>query len=204
VFLKRIEMTSPDEVLSYASFCGALLDDMLEQFIHSVIARSLLDEKVIRKDYGTVNQPIFHDPPFFSPVNSEPKENDNTKIVVTVDDNDNDNGNNSDNEDVNNSDNDSENNNKRKQNISFDNKNTKSAIRYKEPDIGRFKFTMNGKDIYVNALNDNKSLLGIKANAIVVGTAQDTYFKCSNCDRKIAGSRFGAHIDKCLGGRSRK
>ncbi|ODV93492.1 hypothetical protein PACTADRAFT_52068 [Pachysolen tannophilus NRRL Y-2460] len=30
------------------------------------------------------------------------------------------------------------------------------------------------------------------------------YFQCLNCDRRIAGSRFAAHIDKCLGGRTRK
>lgn len=34
--------------------------------------------------------------------------------------------------------------------------------------------------------------------------ANGDYFQCSNCDRKIAGSRFAAHLDKCLGGRSRK
>ncbi|CCH43286.1 hypothetical protein BN7_2834 [Wickerhamomyces ciferrii] len=30
------------------------------------------------------------------------------------------------------------------------------------------------------------------------------YFTCDNCSRKIAGNRFAAHIDRCLGGRSRK
>jgi len=30
------------------------------------------------------------------------------------------------------------------------------------------------------------------------------YFTCDNCTRKIAGNRFAAHIDRCLGGRSRK
>lgn len=29
-------------------------------------------------------------------------------------------------------------------------------------------------------------------------------FECTNCQRKIAGSRFAAHIDRCLGGRQRK
>lgn len=29
------------------------------------------------------------------------------------------------------------------------------------------------------------------------------YFTCDNCSRKIAGNRFAAHIDRCLGGRSR-
>lgn len=27
------------------------------------------------------------------------------------------------------------------------------------------------------------------------------YFDCGNCGRKVAGSRFASHIDRCLGGR---
>ncbi|CEP25068.1 unnamed protein product [Cyberlindnera jadinii] len=30
------------------------------------------------------------------------------------------------------------------------------------------------------------------------------YFECRNCQRRIAGNRFAAHIDRCLGGRQRK
>lgn len=30
------------------------------------------------------------------------------------------------------------------------------------------------------------------------------YFNCDNCGREIAGNRFAAHVDRCLGGRSRK
>lgn len=195
-------MTSGDGTLSYASFCGSLLDDMLGQIIHTIITRSLLDEKLIRKDYGTVKEPIFHDPPFFKDSQSnstsqssqsQPKNKEASQNVISIDDESDD-----ENSDY---DNDKK---KNKNTNNNNNNNNNKLIRYEEPDIGRFSFTLNGKDIYVNALNDNRNLLGAKANSIVIGTAQDTYFKCSNCERKIAGSRFGAHIDKCLGGRSRK
>lgn len=33
---------------------------------------------------------------------------------------------------------------------------------------------------------------------------ESEYFECLNCGRKIVGGRFAAHIDRCLGGRSRK
>ncbi|KAG0680666.1 hypothetical protein C6P40_004185 [Pichia californica] len=175
-------MTSLDTSLTYAAFCGSLLDDMLDQVIFSIISRSLLDEKLIRKDYGTIEKPVFHDTPAFTQkFNNEKNGNNNSngRIDLTLEDDDNE---------------------------ILNSKNI-SVLKNKlpsEPDIGRFQFTLNGKDVYVNALNDNKKLLGSKANSIVMGTAQDTYFKCSNCDRKIAGSRFSAHVDKCLGGRSRK
>lgn len=188
-------MTSPDSALTYSSFCGTLLDDMLDQVIYNIISRSLLNEKLIRKDYGTIEKPIFHDSPLFSAkYNGEAKGDDfsangkkdsdingnvNKRIDLTSDDGETPPPTSS---------------------RSGTNKNESPV----EPDIGRFQFTLNGKDVYVNALSDNRKLLGAKANAIVVGTAQDTYFKCSNCDRKIAGSRFSAHIDKCFGGRSRK
>lgn len=28
------------------------------------------------------------------------------------------------------------------------------------------------------------------------------YFKCTNCGRKVAGTRFAAHIERCLSGRN--
>lgn len=173
-------MTSPDDHLTYSAFCGAFLDQMLEQIVQNMITRSLFDEKVVRRNYGTVDNPKFYDP---QPLANK-KENRETagscnKPVKIVD---------SDSED------------------SDDAKDieTRDKDLSNEPDIGRFCIHLNGKDVYTNALADNKKFLGDRASSIVVGTAQDTYFKCSNCDRKIAGSRFGAHIDKCLGGRSRK
>lgn len=183
-------MTSPDSALTYSSFCGGLLDDMLDQVIYNIISRLLLDEKLVRKEYGTIEKPIFHDSPSFlakhegSAENEElfsgASGNDSKRIDLTTDD---------------------------EETPTPTNSRNGTSVKDEspvEPDIGRFQFTLNGKDVYVNALSDNRKLLGAKANAIVVGTAQDTYFKCSNCDRKIAGSRFSAHIDKCFGGRSRK
>ncbi|KAG7904681.1 hypothetical protein KL905_003459 [Ogataea polymorpha] len=52
------------------------------------------------------------------------------------------------------------------------------------PDIGRLGFLQNGKEIFPKSANGS-----------------DAYFQCLNCERKIAGGRFAAHIDKCLGGR---
>lgn len=220
--IHNCKMTSPDLPLTYASFCGSVLDDMLEQVIHSIVSNSLLNEKLIRKNYGTVSKPIFHDPPFFV------KKNDQTPEIVCIDevteistkknryeeddDEEDDEFDDDENDDYGSSN--SRNNKNKPSQIDLTSDDEASpkkrpnrknrSLQYKEPDIGRFQFTLNGKDIYVNALNDNRKLLGPKADAIVIGGAQDLYFKCSNCDRKIAGSRFGAHIDKCLGGRSRK
>lgn len=192
-------MTSSDNRITYASFCGTLLDDMLDQVIHNIISRSLLDEKLIRKNYGSIGKPIFHDSPY---LNEKENDRDTLNNNTNVDKNMSAKSNSNDSDE---DDDSSDNNNNRIDLTSEDDtKVLKSATKFLEPDIGRFQFTLNGKDVYVNALNDNRNLLGAKANAIVVGSAQDTYFKCSNCDRKIAGSRFGAHIDKCLGGRSRK
>ncbi|CAN6657003.1 hypothetical protein TRVA0_029S01178 [Trichomonascus vanleenenianus] len=33
---------------------------------------------------------------------------------------------------------------------------------------------------------------------------QVQYFECSNCKRKVAGSRFAAHIERCLSGRNNR
>lgn len=181
-------MTSPDNSLTYSSFCGALLDDMLDQVIFNMISRALFDEKLKRQDYGTISNPIFHDSFLL-------KEKSKNEVNGKGDDNS-----------INgkkNQDNNGSVNGSGKINLANGNS-AKVHSLPTEPDIGRFQFSINGKDIYVNALNDNKKFLGDKASMITVGTAQDTYFKCSNCDRKIAGSRFSAHIDKCLGGRSRK
>lgn len=236
------EMTASDIPLSYGTFCGTTLDDMLEQIIHNVVTRSLLDEKLTRKDYGTVKKPIFHDPPGFQdqPMKKGCKEEKHTKNSGAKGANRGSNGNGSRkdpagddadddddgvNDDADEDDEDAEqdydagdngfdsgtstgsprkNGNHPDRNGGGHTRKRKQTVQHGEPDIGRFAFTLNGKDIYVNALNANRNLLGVKANAIVLGTAQDTYFKCSNCERKIAGSRFGAHIDKCYGGRSRK
>lgn len=131
-------MTNSNEI-SYSQYCSQLLDSMVSNVIYDIISNQLLNEKLLRKEYGTIQDP---------------------KLGKTIANDD--------------------------------------------PDIGRFSIKLNGKDIYVNALADNSKVLGENVNQIKTGTAQDTYFKCSNCDRKIAGSRFAAHIDKCLGGRSRK
>lgn len=131
-------MTNSNEI-SYNQYCSTLLDSMVSNVIYDIISNQLLNEKLLRKEYGTIKDPKLG------------------KTIPTED-----------------------------------------------PDIGRFSIKLNGKDIYANAVSDNSKVLGDKLNHIKTGTAQDTYFKCSNCDRKIAGSRFAAHIDKCLGGRSRK
>lgn len=173
-------MTSPDDGISYSTICGTMLDDMIEQIVQNLITRSLLNEKLIRKEYGTVQNPKFHDPP---PLTNNKKENEGKSRTKTI---------NLDDSDSDNSDYDKE------------ESDPVKKTRFDEPDIGRFSIHLNGKDVYANAIADNKLFLGDRASSIVVGTAQDTYFKCSNCNRKISGSRFGAHIDKCLGGRSRK
>lgn len=33
-------------------------------------------------------------------------------------------------------------------------------------------------------------------------SSEPRYFECLNCGRKIAGSRFAAHLERCLGGRN--
>lgn len=33
-------------------------------------------------------------------------------------------------------------------------------------------------------------------------STEPRYFECTNCGRKIAGSRFAAHLERCLGGRN--
>lgn len=33
-------------------------------------------------------------------------------------------------------------------------------------------------------------------------SSEPRYFECLNCTRKIAGSRFAAHLERCLGGRN--
>lgn len=33
-------------------------------------------------------------------------------------------------------------------------------------------------------------------------STEPRYFECLNCTRKIAGNRFAAHLDRCLGGRN--
>lgn len=71
-------------------------------------------------------------------------------------------------------------------------------------DIGRFAPRIGPRDVYAAGLADNAAILGDKTTNVKTGTAQDTYFSCRHCNRQIAGSRFAAHIDKCLGGRSRK
>ncbi|ODQ66823.1 hypothetical protein NADFUDRAFT_50726 [Nadsonia fulvescens var. elongata DSM 6958] len=43
------------------------------------------------------------------------------------------------------------------------------------------------------------------SNRDIYGKEKSTevrYFECVNCARKIAGSRFAAHIERCLGGRT--
>ena len=225
--------------LTYESFCGSVLDDMLDQIIHNIISKSLLNERIIRSEYGTIDKPILHNSPYFTAKFENKKNTDDSQKKNRT--NNNDNNNDNDNDDSNDddddydskdeSDEDSEDEiipNSRKRNLNNQESNGKykknkinsvntngkkfgninlnadNIKQYEEPDIGRFEFLLNGKDIYVNALNNNSKILGEYANLISPGTGQDTYFKCSNCDRKIAGSRFGAHIDKCLGGRSRK
>lgn len=203
-------MTPPLEgKITYASFCGAMLDDMLDRVIHDIISKSLLNEKLIRKEYGTIKAPIFHDTPGFTlqtngTTNGSSSNNNSNKIDLTGTDNEDEGEDNDD--DSNKTDNDKDKTNNHS-NINKQNKKLsmkKEGRKFTEPDIGRFQLSLNGKDLYVNALNDNKKLLGTKANAIVIGSAQDTYFECSNCGRNIAGSRFSGHIDKCFGGRSRK
>lgn len=47
--------------------------------------------------------------------------------------------------------------------------------------------TGNGKDIFGSDKVSDSSV----------------YFVCDNCGRNIAGSRFAAHINRCLGGRNK-
>lgn len=174
-------MTSPDDPILLSTFCGTLLDQMLEQIVQNIITRLMFDEKVMRNNYGTIDAPKFHESqPINNKADNSGRAGDKSKKPVSLDNSD------SDDSDV---------------EINTPAVKNNSPC---DPDIGRFSMHINGKDVYANALADNKKFLGDRASSIVIGTAQDMYFNCSNCGRKIAGSRFGAHIDKCLGGRSRK
>ncbi|TID13893.1 hypothetical protein CANINC_004841 [Pichia inconspicua] len=174
-------MTSSDDQILFSTFCGTLLDQMLEQIVQNMITRLMFDEKVMRNNYGTIDAPKFHEvQPTKNKTNNNERTGDKSNKPINLENSDSD-------------ESDAETNNQ-----------TNNVQTSSEPDIGRFSLHINGKDVYANALTDNKKFLGDRASSIVIGTAQDMYFSCSNCGRKIAGSRFGAHIDKCLGGRSRK
>ncbi|ODQ79832.1 hypothetical protein BABINDRAFT_13437 [Babjeviella inositovora NRRL Y-12698] len=57
----------------------------------------------------------------------------------------------------------------------------------------------NTRVVYVySGLGGNRDIYG---NEGLKQADASRYFVCSNCTRKIAGSRFAAHVDRCLGGR---
>lgn len=154
---------------------------MLSELTQDVISRSLLKEKITEERYGTVNEPKFIDshnalkPAVESVMLSHLRKKHHGAT----------------------------------QNGSNATEMSRSGTEeppdlQREPDIGRFKFSLNGKDVYQNALTDNGHLMGDKAALFAPTNGTDTYFRCANCQREIAGSRFAAHIDKCFAGRSRK
>ncbi|KAH3669287.1 hypothetical protein OGAPHI_001408 [Ogataea philodendri] len=142
--------------VTYSTVSISILEDMLCEITGEIISRSILEEKLLRQQFGPVQQQVFAD-------EGETTVGTLKKLRQTAG----------------NSDNSSTN---------------SSALGTPQPgengsavDVGRVNFVRNGKDIFGK------------------NTASgDSYFQCLNCDRKIAGGRFAAHIDKCLGGRVRK
>lgn len=169
-----------EDKLTYSSVSISILKDMLTDYTEEIITKSVLKEKLTQQRYGTTKHPKF--------IDSRNEEN-------FPRDTDEDETNNH--------------NKKRHHRHSFGSSSSRSATPQpvnlqKEPDIGRFGFNINGRDVYENAFEQNSKLMGDKASSFASANANDIYFRCSNCQREIAGGRFAAHIDKCLGGRNRR
>ncbi len=169
-----------EEKLTYASVSLSIFRDMLSQYTEEIITRSVMKEKLLEEKYGTTTAPKFID-----------SRNEEKFPRASLDEN-------------------MHGSQRRKHHYGHDNSNgvrstTPQPVNLqKDPDIGRFKFNINGSDIYKNAFNHNGPLMGDKAAEFEAMNGNDIYFRCSNCQREIAGVRFAAHIDKCLGGRFRK
>ncbi|KAI0462114.1 hypothetical protein LJB42_004201 [Komagataella kurtzmanii] len=75
----------------------------------------------------------------------------------------------------------------------------------KEINAQRLKFLKDDKDIFnhINGKRSENKYNGTGSDASN-GMTDTEYFTCLNCDRKIAGNRFASHVDRCLGGRTRK
>ncbi|KAG7727489.1 hypothetical protein KL933_002423 [Ogataea haglerorum] len=140
--------------VTYSSVSISILEDMLLEIAGEIISRSILDEKLLRQDYGMAQPGLV-------------EEGETAAGLVK----------------------------KVRQNIgnSASGSSQSSAAATPQsgesgsvPDIGRIGFLQNGREIFPRSANSS-----------------DAYFQCLNCERKIAGGRFAAHIDKCLGGRSR-
>ncbi|GMG19197.1 unnamed protein product [Ambrosiozyma monospora] len=176
------------EQLTVSSMSISIMEDMLLQIIQDIIARTVLEEKVTRETYGTINDPIPINS--INPLTNNINHSNDGESLLAI-------------RKLNKGNNHSNGSNGNSQASSVTGTPQPSDLQL-QPDLGRFAFVRNGKDIYANALS------GSQGNGTHNGTnghsasASELYFKCSNCDRKIAGSRFAAHIDKCLGGRTRK
>ncbi|KAG7695662.1 hypothetical protein KL930_003659 [Ogataea haglerorum] len=138
--------------VTYSSVSISILEDMLLEIAGEIISRSILDEKLLRQDYGMAQPGLV-------------EEGETAAGLVK----------------------------KVRQNIgnSASGSSQSSAAATPQsgesgsvPDIGRIGFLQNGREIFPRSANSS-----------------DAYFQCLNCERKIAGGRFAAHIDKCLGGR---
>ncbi|GME89338.1 unnamed protein product [[Candida] boidinii] len=252
--------TNSNGPLTYSTVATSILEEMIIPMIHEIVAVSMLNEQTIRDRYGKPDNPIYIDTR--NPIGSdEDGLNDNGEGTSIG------NGGGSGNGSSNN--NNSGDRVKRLKNGGSSGGNssngngngyndggssTPSAVNSAHnspqpgaPDIGRFQFLANGKDIYSNArqqrymngnvngngngsgqsngqsngqsdggvesrymgVSDNGSSManGNVLSAVSMASsnnASEIYFSCSNCNRKIAGSRFASHIDRCLGGRTRK
>ncbi|KAG7858147.1 hypothetical protein KL919_003405 [Ogataea angusta] len=141
--------------VTYSSVSISILEDMLLEIASEIISRSILDEKLLRQEYGMAQPGLV-------------EEGETAAGLVK----------------------------KVRQNIgnSASGSSQSSAAATPQsgesgsiPDIGRIGFLQNGKEIFPRSTN-----------------CSDAYFQCLNCERKIAGGRFAAHIDKCLGGRKKE
>lgn len=169
-----------EEKLTYASVSLSILRDMLSQYTEEIITKSVMKEKLLEEKYGTVTAPKFIDSRNEERFPRAPSEEATHGSQRRKHHNSHNNGNSS-------------------------RSTTPQPVNLqKEPDIGRFQFNLNGNDIYKNAFDHNGPLMGEKAAQLESMNGNDIYFRCSNCQREIAGVRFAAHIDKCLGGRFRK
>ncbi|OWB81415.1 hypothetical protein B5S33_g32 [[Candida] boidinii] len=258
--------TNSNGPLTYSTVATSILEEMIIPMIHEIVAVSMLNEQTIRDRYGKSDNPIYIDTR--NPIgNDEDALNGNGEGT-----NIGNNGGNGINGSNNNNSGDRVKRLKNGNGGSSSNGNgngyndggssTPSAVNSAHnspqpgaPDIGRFQFVANGRDIYSNArqqryMNGNANgngsnsgsgngngsgqstgqsngqadggvesrYMGVSdsvsgmanGNALSAvsmtssNNASEIYFSCSNCNRKIAGSRFASHIDRCLGGRTRK
>ncbi|CDK24410.1 unnamed protein product [Kuraishia capsulata CBS 1993] len=165
------------DMLTYRNISSSILENMFTPIIHEIIIESILNEQVLRSSYGTVDNPKYVEA-------GNPTRTDQTQDTQPA---------------------------TKKAKLDSGSSSTSTPTpHYTERDLGRLEFVTNGKDVFSNyKRKENGSANGATGSngnhsAAGNGNGSDDYFKCLNCDRRIAGSRFASHIDRCLGGRTRK